>query len=248
MKSVESLHSEMPMGTWNGVPHTDARRCFNCRRLCRFFGQVTNPLLVEVVGSGWCGICMRAYVRWKWYRTCFHLGRAANLPYIFSNPLYWSEVATMLCGTELGLMRVVQVKIWMEVLKGRRYRTLTGDVRDAEFVNMFLSSSDEESDMDQVYNGLYHPRQYPNPMWTLWGLCLPSTSTRGHLAPVYDQGFYDWNCYYRQLWNYGVSVGPRLIHVVIAFLGNFHDFEETGWPLVVASTGMSSVGCRFRWG
>ena len=82
----------------------------------------------------------------------------------------------------------------MEVLKGRRYRTLTGDVRDAEFVNMFLSSSDEESDMDQVYNGLYHPRQYPNPMWMLWGLVLRSTSTRRHLAPVYDIGYYDWTC------------------------------------------------------
>ncbi len=31
-----------------------------------------------------------------------------------------------------------------------------------------------------------------------------------------------------------------MIHVVIAFLGIGHGFEQTGWPLLVASTCMSS--------
>ena len=34
--------------------------------------------------------------------------------------------------------------------------------------------------------------------------------------------------------------GGRLIYVVFAFLGIVHGFEQTGWPLLAASTCMSS--------
>ena len=40
--------------------------------------------------------------------------------------------------------------------------------------------------------------------------------------------------------------GGRLIYVVFAFLGIVHGFEQTGWPLLVASICMSSSVCRFR--
>ena len=105
------ITSEMSMVTWKGVPCTDARRCSNSRRLCRFFVEITRPLLVECGISGWCGLCTRADVRRKWYRTRNHLGRASNFPYIFRNSLLWCEVATSLCGSEVCLMRVEQVKI-----------------------------------------------------------------------------------------------------------------------------------------
>ena len=152
---------------------------------------------------------------------------------------------TMLCGTDLNSMRVAQVMLWMEVLRGRRqYTTLAGVFRDAVRQGML----DGGSDLNEMCHGLFFLQSFPNPMWALWGVRVPRLNSSRQLAPVYHCAFHHWNCEYRQELDYGQSSFPKLIHIVIAFLGNFHDCEGTGWPMSVASTRMSSSGCCFRWG
>ena len=75
------------------------------------------------------GSCMIAVSRLRgksWYFSPAAIAEVARdlptfsekvLPHIFSNLVVGREVVTMVRGTDLGLVRVVQVKCWREVLR-----------------------------------------------------------------------------------------------------------------------------------
>ena len=75
-----------------------------------------------------------------------------------------------------------------------------------------FADDDSESDTDAStsdYHGMFPPPVTDNMMQTLWGL-LPSGTCR-QLVPTYSLD------------------EPRVLFIVVAFLGNFNDFEDTGW-------------------
>ena len=175
--------------------NTDSRRCWYCRRLCRYFGQNS---------FGLCGICDRWCLRNRYIQTrdacsvVFANGRLAQR----NNKLIWTKILQMLVGSDWEDEMFVEERIWRQVLLG--YQTTASPSS---------SSDDEEPHGDMLvmspYHGLFPLNRCSNPFWTLWGCEILSQDFAQRSVARYNHRFrYE-----------------RIICVVIAFLGPFCSFH-----------------------
>ena len=120
----------------------------------------------------------------------------SRIPHVFINKGLRETMCCFLCGSIVNVHRYVHLRIWEGCLKGD------------------LSSSDGSGSIDPYegffpleYEGVFPLEAAINPMWTLYGLDLPPA--RAWFFEVVYQ-----------------TVEPRVLHLVIRYLGNFNEFES----------------------